>query len=128
MKRGDFGKKPDKPDLRFVFRGLRWEDCHVEKLVAFSCKKRGFCASCGARRMVETAALLVDQVLPERPLRQWVLSLATCVAVPSGHQPAAFTQVIGVVYRTISGCLVKSAELTVPRARRRGCGGAAGKG
>ena len=25
--------------------------------------------------MVETAALLADEVLPERPLRQWVLSL-----------------------------------------------------
>ena len=112
MKRGDFGKKPDKPDLRFVFRGLRWEDCHVEKLVAFSCKKRGFCASCGARRMVETAALLVDQVLPERPLRQWVLSLPHALRFLLATNPAAFTQVIGVVYRTISGCLLKSAGLT----------------
>ncbi|GMV03038.1 MAG: hypothetical protein AMXMBFR8_30490 [Nevskiales bacterium] len=54
---------------------MRCEHCHAEKLVAFSCKKRGFCPSCGARRMVETAALLADEVLPERPLRQWVLSL-----------------------------------------------------
>ena len=54
---------------------LRCEDCHAEKLVAFSCKKRGFCPSCGARRMAETAALLADEVLPGRPLRQWVLSL-----------------------------------------------------
>jgi len=30
---------------------------------------------CGARRMAETAALLADEVLPERPLRQWVSSL-----------------------------------------------------
>jgi Transposase zinc-binding domain len=43
---------------------------HAEKLVAFSCKKRGFCPSCGGRRMAETAALLSDEVLPERPLRQ----------------------------------------------------------
>ena len=54
---------------------VRCEHCHAEKLVAFSCKKRGFCPSCGARRMAETAALLADEVLPERPLRQWVLSL-----------------------------------------------------
>jgi hypothetical protein len=40
-----------------------------------SCKKRGFCPSCGARRMVETAALLADDVLPLKALRQWVLSL-----------------------------------------------------
>ena len=38
-------------------------------------KKRGFCPSCGGRRMAETAALLADEVLPGRPLRQWVLSL-----------------------------------------------------
>ena len=41
---------------------VRCEICHHEKLVAFSCKKRGFCPSCGARRMVESAALLVDEV------------------------------------------------------------------
>jgi len=32
------------------FLRLRCEDCHHEKLVTFSCKKRGFCLSCGARR------------------------------------------------------------------------------
>ncbi|WP_249542844.1 transposase zinc-binding domain-containing protein, partial [Escherichia coli] len=40
--------------------------CHAEHLVAFSCKRRGFCPSCGARRMAESAALLVDEVLPEQ--------------------------------------------------------------
>ena len=38
-------------------------NCKHEKLVAFSCKRRGFCPSCGARRMTENAALLVDDVL-----------------------------------------------------------------
>ncbi|WP_425304072.1 transposase zinc-binding domain-containing protein [Brumicola pallidula] len=38
-------------------------DCKHEKLVAFSCKRRGFCPSCGARRMAESAALLVGDVL-----------------------------------------------------------------
>ncbi len=32
------------------FLRVRCEHCHAEKLVAFSCKKRGFCPSCGARR------------------------------------------------------------------------------
>jgi ribosomal protein S27E len=39
------------------FLRVRCEHCHAEKLVAFSCKKRGFCPSCGARRMADTAAL-----------------------------------------------------------------------
>ena len=48
------------------------DGCHAEHLVAFSCKCRGFCTSCGARRMAESSALLVDEVLPEQPMRQWV--------------------------------------------------------
>jgi hypothetical protein len=31
--------------------------CHDQRLVAFSCKRRGFCPSFGARRMVESAEL-----------------------------------------------------------------------
>jgi len=58
-----------------AFLRVRCGDCHAEKLVAFSCKRRGFCPSCGARRMVESAALLIDEVLPAVPMRQWVLSV-----------------------------------------------------
>lgn len=50
--------------------------CHARHLVAFSCKGRGFCPSCLGRRMAQTAANLVDHVLPEQvPLRQWVLTV-----------------------------------------------------
>jgi hypothetical protein len=42
--------------------------------VVFRCKRRGFCPSGGVRRMAECAALLIDEVLPEQPIRQWVLS------------------------------------------------------
>jgi len=49
--------------------------CGEDRLVAFSCKGRGFCPSCGGRRMADTAAHLVDRVLPAAPVRQWVLSL-----------------------------------------------------
>jgi len=54
---------------------VRCANCRAEKRVAFSCKRRGFCPSCGARRMVESAALLVDEVIPHVPMRQWVLSV-----------------------------------------------------
>ena len=59
--------------LAHGFLRLRCADCTHDKLVAFSCKRRGFCPSCGARRMAETAAHLVDQVIPNVPVRQWVL-------------------------------------------------------
>ena len=51
------------------------ESCGRSVLVAFSCKRRGVCPSCNARRMSGTAAHLVDHVIPDVPLRQWVLSV-----------------------------------------------------
>jgi len=36
--------------------------------------RRGFCPACGARRMAETAAHLVEHVIPHVPVRQWVIS------------------------------------------------------
>ena len=61
--------------LEHGFLRVRCETCHDERLVAYSCKRRGFCASCGARRMADSAALLVDDILPHQPMRQWVLSV-----------------------------------------------------
>jgi ribosomal protein S27E len=61
--------------LEHGFLRVRCESCHAEHLVAFSCKRRGFCPSCGARRMAESAALLVEEVFPEKPVRQRVLSV-----------------------------------------------------
>lgn len=41
----------------------------------FSCKQRGLCPSCGTRRMCDEAASITDGILPNAPVRQWVLSL-----------------------------------------------------
>jgi len=51
------------------FVRVRCGDCAEERLVAFSCKTRGFCPSCTSRRMADTGAHLVDQVLPAVPYR-----------------------------------------------------------
>ncbi len=48
--------------------------CDSDLLVPFSCKGRGFCPSCGGRRMAEASAHLVDHVFPKVPVRQWVIS------------------------------------------------------
>ena len=53
--------------LEHGFLRTKCEDCHAEKFAAFSCKRRGFCPSCGARRMTNGAALLADEVLPAKP-------------------------------------------------------------
>lgn len=61
--------------LAHGFARVRCERCAFEHLVPFSCKGRGFCPSCGGRRMTERAAHLVDEVIPFVPVRQWVLTL-----------------------------------------------------
>ncbi len=94
------------------FLRVRCGSCHADKLDAFSCKKRGFCPCCGARRMAETAALLADEVLPERPLRQWVLSLPIALRFLLATDPDSLTLVLRTVYRAIAGFLLKKAGLT----------------
>jgi len=57
------------------FARFRCQGCGLTRLVAFSCKGRGFCPSCGGKRMTQLAAHLCDRVIPIVPTRQYVLSL-----------------------------------------------------
>lgn len=57
------------------FARFHCDACVLDRLVPFSCKGRGFCPSCGGRRMAERAAHLIDHVFSDVPVRQWVLSL-----------------------------------------------------
>ena len=61
-------------DLSRGFVRCRCAACGHEFLLPFSCKNRGLCPSCTARRMSDEAAYLVDMVLPEAPYRQWTLT------------------------------------------------------
>jgi hypothetical protein len=61
--------------LAHGFLRLGCDTCHHELLLAFSGKRRGFCPSCAGRRMAQTAAHLVEQVMPWVPTRQWVVSV-----------------------------------------------------
>jgi len=94
------------------FLRLRCDDCGHEKLVAFSCKRRGFCSACGARRMAETAAHLVDQVIPRVPVRQWVLSFPIPLRFLLAAHPHLLSPVLQVINRAVSTFLIKQAGLT----------------
>ena len=59
--------------------------CGYERVVGFSCKHRGFCPSCCGRRMADCAVHLVDAVLPEAPIRQWVVTLPWQVRAVVGY-------------------------------------------
>ena len=61
--------------LAHGFLRLGCDNCHNELLLAFSCKRRGFCPSCAGRRMAQTAAHLVERGIPWVPTRQGVVSV-----------------------------------------------------
>ena len=62
--------------------------------------------------MTDSAALLADEVLPQKPLRQWVLSLPFALRFLLATDAEALTQMLGIVYRTISAYVLKKARLT----------------
>jgi hypothetical protein len=87
--------------LAHGFARVRCSACNGELLVAFSCKRRGLCPSCTARRMADTAAYLVDRVLPTAPYRQWVLSLPKPLRLRLARDPPWTSWVGSLIVRAI---------------------------
>lgn len=96
--------------LAYGFLRLKCEDCKVEKLIAFSCKKRGFCSSCGGRRMTESAAHLVDEVFPKVGVRQWVLSFPMPIRFILAKNPKIQGGCLTIVHRAITAYIHKKAK------------------
>ncbi|MGA0266870.1 MAG: transposase zinc-binding domain-containing protein, partial [Lysobacterales bacterium] len=106
--------------LEHGFLRVKCGSCRHEHLVAFSCKRRGFCPSCGARRMVESAAHLVDHVFPEVPVRQFVLTFPFPLRLLLAAEPKTLTEVLAVVQRGISTFLIRRSGFTVASGARTG--------
>src|SRR5215468_11399967 len=88
--------------LAHGFLRLGCDTCPKELLLPCSCKRRGFCPSCAARRMAQTAAHLVECVIPWVPTRQWVVS----VPIPLRYWMAAsqdLTAQVHTIIRTTIG-------------------------
>jgi hypothetical protein len=94
--------------LAHGFARARCPDCGHDFLVAFSCKGCGLCPSCNARRMAETAAHLVDHVIPPLPVRQWVLSVPKRLRWYLEREPQAVTAVLHILLRVIEAQLRRS--------------------
>lgn len=101
------------------FARVRCATCGDEILVAFSCKNRGVCPSCTTRRMHDTAADLVDRVLPRAPYRQWVLTLPFDLRLVLARHPDAVSAVLRVFLGVVFSHLRR-------QGRRRGLRGQPG--
>ena len=105
--------------LEHGFLRVRCERCGDTTVVAFSCRGRGFCPSCGGRRMSELAAHLVDRVLPRVPIRQWVFTVPVPLRYQLAFDAGLTRAVLRVCLRTVFGWQRR-------RAARRGLAGARG--
>ncbi|MEO7035641.1 MAG: transposase zinc-binding domain-containing protein, partial [Polyangiaceae bacterium] len=102
----------------FGFLRARCKTCQKELLVAFSCKQRGVCPSCNARRMCGTAAHLTDRVLPSVALRQWVLSVPFELRLLLAKNPHALSAVGRLFVREVFHWQRERARMVgVPRSR-----------
>ena len=104
--------------LAHGFLRLGCDTCPKALLLPFSCKRRGFCPSCAARRMAQTGAHLVECVIPWVPTRQWVVS----VPIPLRYWMAAsqeLTATVHTIIRTTIGQYYVHQAVTrgVPRAK-----------
>ncbi len=102
------------------FSRVRCTGCGDELLVAFSCKRRGVCPSCCARRASDVAAHLVDRVLPRAPYRQWTLSLPIRLRWALARNSALCTAALNLFVRTLFKALrARARSLALPA---RECG------
>ena len=69
--------------------------------------------SYGSSRMAETAALPADEVFPDVPLRQWVISFPFPLRYLFAAHPQAMGKVLGIVYRAISTHLIHKAGFSL---------------
>jgi len=84
--------------------------CGLDRVVPYSCKKRGFCNSCCGRRMADTTAHLVDRVFPRVPVRQWVLSFPHDLRYRLAYDASLVTDVLGIFTSTIFSSLIQRAR------------------
>ena len=84
--------------------------CRASMLVAFSCKRRGVCPSCGARRAANTAANLVDRVFPDMPVRQWVLSVPFDLRLAMARSPALCAAIVRIFVGELTKLTVRLGE------------------
>lgn len=131
-------RERDRPVPRFVERELRaflecgvlangflrvhCDACGKDRVIPFSCKGRSLCSSCCGRRMADTAAHLVDRVLPMVPIRQWVLSLPYALRYRLAYDSGLVRDVLRIFIQTVFSSLRRRAKKQYG-IRKAECGG-----
>ena len=113
--------------LCFGFARAVCMTCRTGFVVAFSCKGRGVCPSSSGRHMAQTAAHLVDHVIPPVPVRQWVISVPKRLRGMLADRPRAVAALTKIFLDEIERTLITASGVTaatdMPRAARPRLGG-----
>src|SRR3989344_2389939 len=75
--------------------------CQYSGIVAFSCKRRGFCPSCAGKRMNDEANHIIKNVIPEISTRQWVLTFPYKIRYILAHNQKVTNEFLKIFIRTI---------------------------
>ena len=73
------------------FARLRCDTCHSERLLTLSCKQRGICPSCDAKRAAAFAAFLKDELLEDVGHCLWTFYAMSTNSISSAGGPGAPT-------------------------------------
>src|SRR3989344_322098 len=75
--------------------------CQYSGVVAFLCKRRGFCPSCSGKRMNDEANHIIRNVIPEVSTRQWVLSFPYKIRFLLAHDANLTKELLKIFINTI---------------------------
>jgi len=96
---------------------VRCSVCGFDRLVAFSCKSRsGLCAACAARRMLDIVTHLCTHVIPEVPVRQWVITVPAPVRYLIAYDAPLLARITSIFAHAVFAQLRRAArrELDLP--------------
>lgn len=88
-------------DWNSGFARVRCRKCPEEFLVAFSCRGRGLCPSCGAKRAAELGAFLVEEVVEDVGHAQWVFTMPKMLRVYFLHHRELLGELSRAAYETV---------------------------
>ena len=92
------------------FARIRCPSCRQEHLLAFSCKGRGLCPSCGAKRAVAFAAFLRDEVVADVGHAQWVFTIPKMLRPYFMHQRRLLGPLCTAAWQTVRELMVAAAD------------------
>ena len=83
------------------FARVRCRRCPEEFLVASSCRGRGLCPSCGAKRTAELGAFVIEEVVEVVGHAQWVFTVPKMLRVYFLHHRELLGELMRAAYETV---------------------------